>query len=126
MIMIIKWAINYIFDCTVIDSFKPSPTENSFRPSPTDRSPKTFSSRYRQKGSNENTAITPRSGLDTGMSFSFSSFGDEKHSSSPAVTKQFKPTRIPSYVPSDKRSKPTKIGPISLHEYGSPSGKLFY
>ena len=108
-----------------VDSFKPSPTENAFKPSPTERSPKTFSSRYRKKSNKENKAITPRSGLDTGMSFSFSSFGDEKHSNSPlAVTKQFKPTRIPSFVPSGKRSKPTKIGPLILHEYGTPSGKL--
>ena len=114
-----------------VDSFKPSPTEDSFRPSPElidrpiDRSPKIISSKYKKKTMNENTAITPRSGLDTGMSFSFSSFGDEKYSSSPAVTKQFKPTRIPSFVPSGKRLKPTKIGPLILHEYGTPSGKSF-
>ena len=72
----------------------------------------------------DNKAITPRSGLDTGMSFSFSSFGDEKIGSSLVTQKQFTPTRIPSFS-SVKRTKPTNIGPLILHEYGRSTGNLF-
>ena len=58
------------------------------------------------------------------MSFSFSSFGDEKSGSFPVTQKQFKPTRIPSFS-SGRWTKPTNIGPLILHEYGNPTGKLF-
>ena len=95
--------------------------------SPLERPGSTISSRYKKTSGNENTAITPRSGLDTGMSFSFSSFGDEKKKKTRNNRhhRPFKPTRVSFQQSTSKRLNTPKIGPLILHEYATPSSKSF-
>ena len=95
----------------------------SLQPSSYEGSGKSMSSKYK-KSRNENQAITPRSGLDAGMSFSFSSFGDDESESSPINRLQFKPTRTSFKRRNKVRKlvKPTEVGPLILHEYGTTSG----
>ena len=95
--------------------------------SPLERPGSTVTSRYKKTSGNENTAITPRSGLDTGMSFSFSSFGDEKKKKTRNNRhhRPFKPTRVSFQQSTSKRLNTPKIGPLILHEYATPSSKSF-
>ena len=95
--------------------------------SPLERPGSTISSRYKTTSGNENTAITPRSGLDTGMSFSFSSFGDEKKKKTRNNRhhRPFKPTRVSFQQSTSKRLNTPKIGPLILLEYATPSSKSF-
>ena len=75
---------------------------------------KSVSSRY-QQGKHENRALTPRSGFDTGMSFSFSSFGDEHFSIPPIDQQPFTPIRIP-FNTSGIKPVPINITPSFFQE----------
>lgn len=81
---------------------------------------KSVSSRY-QQNKNENRALTPRSGLDSGMSFSFSSFGDENFGLLPINQQPFKPIRIPFNT---SRMRPEPITPSFFHEHGKDLGDV--
>ena len=61
------------------------------------------------------------------MSFSFSSFGDEKKKKTRNNRhhRPFKPTRVSFQQSTSKRLSPPKIGPLILHEYATPSSKSF-